>query len=93
VVIKNTGNVTANIDNSLFSAYWDDSELSRYSGSGAVKLAPGEQTTVNLVYSMSKSQYESWNVPGHNAILIIQYGDDALAYVYSTETGEITVVR
>lgn len=93
VVIKNTGNVTADIDNSLFSAYWDDSELSRYSGSGSVKLAPGEQTTFNLVYSMSKSQYDSWNVPGHNAILIIQYGDSALAYVYSTETGEITVVR
>lgn len=93
ITIENTGDVTAYIDNSLFSAYWDDSELSRYSGSGAVKLAPGEQTTVNLVYSMSKSQYESWNVPGHNAILIIQYGDDALAYVYSTETGEITVVR
>ena len=59
VAIKNTGNVTVYIDDSLFSTYWDDSELSRYSGSGAVKLASGEQTTVNLVYSMSKSQYDS----------------------------------
>lgn len=93
VAIKNTGNVAVYIDDSLFSAYWDDSELSRYSGSGAVKLVPGEQTTVNLVYSMSKSQYDSWNVLGHTATLLIQYGDSALAYVYSTENGEITVIQ
>ena len=42
---------------------------------------------------MSESQYNSWNISGHNAILIIQYGDSALAYVYSTESREVTVVR
>lgn len=83
----------AYIDDSNFMAYWDKDELSRYSSIGSIKLSPGEQTSVDLVYNMSESQYNSWNISGHNAILIIQYGDSALAYVYSTESREVTVVR
>lgn len=93
ITIKNTGNTVAYIDDSNFMAYWDKDELSRYSSIGSIKLSPGEQTSVDLVYNMSESQYNSWNISGHNAILIIQYGDSALAYVYSTESREVTVVR
>lgn len=58
--------------------------LTACSGSGGAVSGP------NNSYS---SQYNSWNISGHNAILIIQYGDSALAYVYSTESREVTVVR
>ena len=41
ITIENTGDVTANIDNSLFSAYWDNDKLSPYSsGISRVQLTP-----------------------------------------------------
>ena len=94
VVIKNTGNVTANIDNSLFSAYWDDEKLTPYNSDiKPVQLLPGEQTTVELKYHIDRNKYNSWYSKGHNITILIQYGGDSLAYVYSTTTDEVTVVQ
>ena len=94
ITIENTGDVTANINNSLFSAYWDDKKLSPYSsGIEPVQLLPGKRTTVWLKYDINRDQYNSWHSEGHNITILIQYGGDTLAYVYSTTTKEITVVE
>ena len=95
MTIKNTGDVVASIDRSLFTTYWDDKELSLDSinldinNGNRAKLAPNEQTTVNLVYDMDKSQYDEWSVPGHSAKLVIRYGTGTLTYTYLSETGEV----
>ena len=94
ITIENTGDVTANIDNSLFSAYWDNDKLSPYSsGISPVQLTPGKKITVELAYEITANQYNSWYSRGHNITILIQYGGDSLAYVYSTTTDEITVVQ
>ena len=93
VTIENTGEVTAYIDQSLFSAYWDEEKLSLRYSIKPVQLAPGEQTTVELVYNIDGAQYNAWYSKGHNITLLIQYGGDSLAYVYSTTTKEVTVVQ
>lgn len=93
VTIENTGEVTAYIDQSLFSAYWDDDKLSIRYDIKPVQLAPGEQTTVELVYNIDRTQYNAWYSKGHNITILIQYGGDSLAYVYSTTTKEVTVVQ
>ena len=94
ITIENTGDVTADIDNSLFSAYWDDEKLTTYnSGIKPVQLLPGEQTTVELKYNIDWTKYNAWYSHGHNITILIQYGGDSLAYVYSTTTNEITVVE
>ena len=95
MTIKNTGDVVASIDRSLFTTYWDDEKLSLdsitfdTSNGNSSKLAPNEQTTVNLVYNMDKSQYDEWNVPGHSTKLVIRYGTGTLTYTYLSETGEV----
>ena len=94
ITIENTGDVTAYIDNSLFSAYWDDEKLTPYNSDiKPVQLLPGEQTTVELKYHIDRNKYNSWYSKGHNITILIQYGGDSLAYVYSTTTDEVTVVQ
>lgn len=94
ITIENTGDVTAYIDNSLFSAYWDDEKLTPYNSDiKPVQLLPGEQTTVELKYHIDRNKYNSWYSKGHNITVLIQYGGDSLAYVYSTTTDEVTVVQ
>jgi hypothetical protein len=48
---------------------------------------------VELAYEITANQYNSWYSRGHNITILIQYGGDSLAYVYSTTTDEITVVQ
>lgn len=91
LTIKNTGNVVSRLDNSIFSAYWDDSKLQLksavdFNGTNyaSITLAPSEQTTAHIIYTLTESQYNSWNTPGHDVRLIIQYADGALMYTYST---------
>ena len=93
ITIENTGDVTAYIDNSLFSAYWDDDELSLRRGTEPIQLAPGEQTTVSLVYDIDRTQYNAWYSKDHNITILIQYGGGSLIYVYSTTTDEVTVFQ
>ena len=86
--------VCAKVNSSNFSAYWDSSRLANsgtvfdatYNENG---LAPGAQTTIKLIYDISEYQYNSWNTPGHNITLGVQYGNGTLAYVYSTDTGSV----
>lgn len=97
LTIKNTGNVVSHLDNSTFSAYWDDSELYLKSAVdfgtkyGSITLAPSEQTTARIVYTLTESQYNSWNTRGHKVKLIIQYAGSALTYTYSTGSGTFDV--
>ena len=91
ITVKNTGDYRAKVNSSNFSAYWDSSRLANsgtvfdatYNENG---LAPGAQTTIKLIYDISEYQYNSWNTPGHNITLGVQYGNGTLAYVYSTDT-------
>lgn len=88
ITVKNTGDYRAKVNSSNFSAYWDSSRLANsgtvfdatYNENG---LAPGAQTTIKLIYDISEYQYNSWNTPGHNITLGVQYGNGTLAYVYS----------
>ena len=94
ITVKNTGDYRAKVNSSNFSAYWDSSRLANsgtvfdatYNENG---LAPGAQTTIKLIYDISEYQYNSWNTPGHNITLGVQYGNRTLAYVYSTDTGSV----
>lgn len=94
LTIENTGDIPTHVENSLFTAYWDNRNLTYYNeGITPIVLAPGEENTFHLVYNLNKSEYNSWTTPGHVVSLVIQYGGDSLAYVYETATREITVVQ
>lgn len=97
LTVKNTGDVISSIDNSMFTAYWDNSELLASSisynniNTDSIKLAPGEQASVYFIYILTESQYNNWSIPGHSAIFKIQYGKGNITYTYSTKTNQITV--